>query len=142
MSILLAEPLGWIRRHLPRLRISLFVLNAPEGGGGGGGGGGGDGDEWARAMRSASAEAHDLSGASDAAAAATINAARVHLLVNLDALQPQPQPSTTPPSNSPSHSLYSFNSHPKQVDLNGLYSRGARPRLLAARPAPLQAVHP
>ena len=35
MSILLAEPLGWIRRHLPRLRISLFVLNAPEGGGGG-----------------------------------------------------------------------------------------------------------
>ena len=108
MSILLAEPLGWIRRHLPRLRISLFVLNAPEGGG----------------------------------AAATINAARVHLLVNLDALQPQPQPSTTPPSNSPSHSLYSFNSHPKQVDLNGLYSRGARPRLLAARPAPLQAVHP
>ena len=105
MSILLAEPLGWIRRHLPRLRISLFVLNAPEGGGGGG-----DGDEWARAMRSASAEAHDLSGASDAAAAATINAARVHLLVNLDALQPQPQLSTTPPSNSPSHSLYSFNS--------------------------------
>ena len=78
MSILLAEPLGWIRRHLPRLRISLFVLNAPEGGGGSG--------------------------------AATINAARVHLLVNLDALQPQPQPSTTPPSNSPSHSLYSFNS--------------------------------
>ena len=77
MSILLAEPLGWIRRHLPRLRISLFVLNAPEGGG---------------------------------AAAATINAARVHLLVNLDALQPQPQLSTTPPSNSPSHSLYSFNS--------------------------------
>ena len=110
MSILLAEPLGWIRRHLPRLRISLFVLNAPEGGGGGGGGGGGDGDEWARAMRSASAEAHDLSGASDAAAADTINAARVHLLVNLDALQPQPQPSTSPPSNSPSHSLHSFNS--------------------------------
>ena len=86
MSILLAEPLGWIRRHLPRLRISLFVLNAPEGGSGGGGGGGGGG------------------------AAATINAARVHLLVNLDALQPQPQPSTSPPSNSPSHSLYSFNS--------------------------------
>ena len=43
MSILLAEPLGWIRRHLPRLRISLFVLNAPEGGGGSGGGGGGGG---------------------------------------------------------------------------------------------------
>ena len=27
--------------------------------------------------------------------------------------------------------------HLKQVDLNGLYSRGARPLLLAARPAPL-----
>ena len=138
MSILLAEPLGWIRSHLPRLRISLFVLNAPEAGGGGGGGGD-EGDEWARAMRSAAAEAHDLSGASDAAAAATINAARVHLLVNLDALQPQPQPS---PSLSPSHSPYGVNTHPKQVDLNGLYSRGARPLLLAARPAPLQAAHP
>ena len=100
MSILLAEPLGWIRRHLPRLRISLFVLNTPEAGRNGGGrrggrgsrGGGGEddedseGDEWARAMRSAAAEAHDLSGASDATAAATINEARVHLLVGPDAL--------------------------------------------------------
>lgn len=27
------------------------------------------------------------------------------------------------------------------IDLNGMYSRGARPQLLAARPAPLQAAH-
>lgn len=84
VSILLAEPLGWIRRHLPRLRISLFVLNQPDAEGDGGGAGARD--EWGRAMRGAAAEAHDLSGLCDAEAAAAINAAHVHRRVARDVI--------------------------------------------------------
>jgi len=95
VSILLAPALQLLRRHARRLQLALFALNQRDRSG------------WQEMLRSAAHQWHDLSGSSDALAAAEINAARVHVL----------------------------------IDLNGLYSRGSRPVLLAAQPSPLQAVH-
>jgi len=99
VGILLGPAVRWLRAHAPRVRVTLFALNADEG------------DAWRASLREAATGGQpsgdgwrDLSGASDAEAAAAIRGAGVHVL----------------------------------IDLNGLYSRGARPLLLAARPAPLQ----
>ena len=100
VSTLFAPALEALRRRAPaRLRLSVFALNDVAGDA--------RGAPWWRRLAAAAHASHDLHSLDDAAAAAALGRARVHLL----------------------------------VDLNGLYSRGARPQLVAARAAPLQATH-
>lgn len=96
VSILLAPMLTKFKHAHPRLQLTLFALNSDSG------------DPWRRYLLNGADRIEDLSSLGDADAAAAVNRARVHIL----------------------------------IDLNGLYSRGARPRLLAARPAPLQVSRP
>lgn len=95
VSILLAPVLSHLKRACPHLSLTLFALNPDPR------------DTWRRMLEAGVDRVEDLSALGDMDAAARVNDARVHVL----------------------------------IDLNGLYSRGARPKLLAARPAPLQATH-
>lgn len=123
VAILLARALAAVRRHCPGVTLTLFALNpmAPS---------------RAVAETSPALDAEGDAAASSLASEAdeTVWAARLRAAVH----------ATVPLHNvSDAKAAAQIRAYGVHVllDLNGLYSRGARPGILARRPAPVQATH-
>lgn len=123
VAILLARALAAVRRHCPGVTLTLFALNAMA-------------PSLAVADTSPALDAEGDATASSLASEAdeTVWAARLRAAVH--ATVPLHNVSDT----KAAAQIRAYGVH-VLLDLNGLYSRGARPGILARRPAPVQATH-